>query len=347
MEGKENLIATVIALWLTIFGLGALLSWIFTLCYIAAARRWGVVDYPDDRKPHEKPTPTGAGVAIFLAVLPMAFFAGIIQYALGAAVVVIGFVDDCRRLPWQPRLVAYLAIGGAAAFVALPGVSLPWLAAAGLWIALLINAFNFIDNMDGLCTGVTLIVAACLMPLQEAREDSFPYWFSAGGFNAFHLLLLTGALAAFFRFNRRPARAFLGDAGSTFLGFFLGVASVPLLVNRYEDPTPLAENWLAPLCMFAIPIYDLFSVAFLRVWQRRGLFLSDKNNLSHRLVNLGLCPASAVRLIWLLVVVSCVGGLLLYQLPDPMRTIAGIAQLGFWWIGLPVIEYCAYRFFKQ
>jgi hypothetical protein len=99
--------------------------------------------------------------------------------------------------------------------------------------------------------------------------------------------------------------------------------------------------------MFAVPVYDLFSVAFLRVWQRRGLFLSDKNNLSHRLVNLGLCPSYAVLLIWLLAVVSCVGGLLLYLLPNPIKTIAGIAQLGGWWVGLPLLEYYAYHLVKR
>jgi UDP-GlcNAc:undecaprenyl-phosphate GlcNAc-1-phosphate transferase len=340
---------------IAIFGFGAFLSWFLNACYIPTAIRLGVVDHPNDRKLHPQPTPTGAGIVIFIATLPAALFGAAIQFFLGAVVVVIGFIDDCRHLPWQPRLIAYLGIGLAAAHVALPQAPWGWQAAAGLWIFVLINAFNFVDNMDGLCTGVAWVIAACLCLVHakllgdEYSLRSLPgivhllQGYDSAVFSSPHLLLLSVVLAVFLWFNRRPARVFLGDAGSTYLGFFLGVASAPLFITGYEEPTRLSPNWLAPLCMFAVPVYDLVSVAFLRIWHKRGLFLSDKNNLSHRLVNLGLSQAHAVALIWLLAAVSAVGGVELYLLADPLKTIVGIAQLTAWWVGLPLVEYAAHR----
>src|SRR5262249_18755836 len=150
------------------------------------------------------------------------------------------------------------------------------------------------------------------------------------GFGPLHLVMLMGALTSFYWFNRPPARVFMGDAGSTFLGFFLGVASLRLFF-REDNVSRLADAWLAPVWMMAVPIYDLASVAFLRLWERRGLFLSDKNNLSHRLVALGLRSTTAVSVFWLLALAGAVGGALLYVIPQPVSVVIGVLELACWW----------------
>jgi UDP-GlcNAc:undecaprenyl-phosphate GlcNAc-1-phosphate transferase len=287
-------------------------------------------------------------LALYLAIAFYAFAGGLWSphFLLGGVIVLVGFLDDCRHLPWQFRLLVQAAVSLAAVASSLPTASwVLWIVGA-LWIVVLINAMNFVDNMDGACAGIAWIIAASLAMLRmgvpnSAYEESGakPAEFAPTALLGFiHLILLMGALAGFLWYNRSPARVFMGDAGSTFIGFFLGVASVPLLFGN---------DWLTPVCMFALPIYDFASVAALRLWQKRGLFVSDKNNLSHRLVELGFKPTRAVALLWLLALVGGVGGLLLVLAPNPAKTILGVAQLGGWWIGLPVVEYFARRTMKR
>jgi len=329
------------------FGLSLAISWILTRCYIRVARDFGLIDQPSERKDHEQPTPTGAGLVIYLAIAFLAFLGHprlwTAQFLFGGLIVIIGLIDDIRHVPAQLRLVVHGFITVPAVLLAIPSARWEIQAGACFWVLVLTHAFNFIDNMDGLCAGVSWILAACMV----ARSVLLGTEHSVLGrvdatLTSPHLLMLIGALTGFLWYNRPPARVFMGDAGSTFIGFFLGVASVPQFVDG-EQMQGLSADWLALLCMFSLPIYDLFSVASMRVWQRRGLFVSDRNNLSHRLVALGFTSTRAVMLLWLLAVVGGVGGLLLYVVPEPVQTILGVAQLACWWIGLPVIEYVAHR----
>lgn len=332
------------------------LTWILTACHIRVARDFGLIDQPCERKFHKQPTPTGAGLALFAAVTVSAGVLASVcaldwtlwneQFFFASLIVVLGLLDDHRSLPWLLRLFVHIL----AAMVAMRTFDLwfeePWQfrVFGALWIVMLINAFNFMDNMDGLCAGITFIVAACVALSQAYLQDPFqslPVYRNVG-INSWHLLMLMGALAGFLWFNRPPARVFMGDTGSTFLGFFLGVASVPLFVVG-EKPVQISDDWLAPVCMFALPIYDLLSVAGLRVWQGRGLFVSDRNNLSHRLVELGMRPTRAVALLWLLAMVGGVGGLLIYLVPQPVKMILGAAQIVGWSVALPFGEYVAHR----
>jgi UDP-GlcNAc:undecaprenyl-phosphate GlcNAc-1-phosphate transferase len=324
------------------------LSWGLTTVYIRYAPRFGFVDLPVERKLHQKPTPTGAGLAFYLAILAATALLSNVnyQFLLAAVVVALGLLDDHRSLSQVLRLFLYAFVAAVAAQLAIPDAPWEFLAAGAFWIVLLMNAFNFIDNMDGLCAGVSWLVALALYWALRTQYSVLSTQYS--GFGSFHLVMLMGALASFYWFNRPPARVFMGDAGSTFLGFFLGVASLRLFF-REDNVSRLADAWLAPVCIMAVPIYDLASVAFLRLWERRGLFKSDKNNLSHRLVAQGLRPTTAVRVFWLLGLVGALGGLGLYALPQPVNVLIGVLELACWWGVLPAVE-CwirSYRFKKR
>ena len=300
--------------------------------------RWApalrLVDIPSDRKVHTRPIPKGGGLAIFAGWVLTALWIGVdsedlwIWRGIGLVIVVLGLVDDIRPLPWQLRLGIQMiaAFGAAVVFGGIPGPAwLPfanyWLwPIAVIWIVGLTNAFNMLDNMDALSAGVAWIVAAFFL------YCFFPFGFS------FLLLALMGALTGFLWFNRPPARIFMGDAGSTFLGFFFGTCS--LAYAGISDP----NAWALVLCFLVIHWYDLVSVVTIRIWQRRSPFHADKQHLSHRLVALGLSPPQAVSVICLLAIAIGAGGLLLYRQLNR-------GNIGVWifliscWVALAAFDY--------
>src|SRR5262249_11005599 len=232
-------------LLLAAFVIPLVLSWGLTTVYICYAPRFGFVDLPVERKLHQKPTPTGAGLAFYLAVVATTALLSNLnyQFLLAAVIVALGLLDDHRSLSQVLRLFLYVFVAAVAVQLAIPDA--PWeiLAAGGFWIVLLINAFNFIDNMDGLCAGVSWLVALALYCALSTQYSALSTQYS--GFGPLHLVMLMGALTSFYWFNRPPARVFMGDAGSTFLGFFLGVASLRLFF-REDNVSRLADAWLAP-----------------------------------------------------------------------------------------------------
>src|SRR5262249_28263642 len=160
-------------------------------------------------------------------------------------------------------------------------------AAAVVWIAGLINAFNMLDNMDALSGGVGWIAAGFLAVLSWlGAPETIAEW---GMFVA-----LMGGLSGFLCFNRPPARIFMGDAGGSFLGFAIGLGGVRVML--VGDGT--RWSWFVPRCILAVPCYDLLSVVLLRLSQGRSPFHADKQHLSHRLADRGLSNWTAVRVIY-------------------------------------------------
>jgi len=300
--------------------------------------RWApalrLVDIPSDRKVHTRPIPKGGGLAIFAGWVLTALWIGVdsedlwIWRGIGLVIVVLGLVDDIRPLPWQLRLGIQMiaAFGAVVVFGGIPGpawfpFATYWLwPIAVIWIVGLTNAFNMLDNMDALSAGVAWIVAAFFL------YCFFPFGFS------FLLLALMGALTGFLWFNWPPARIFMGDAGSTFLGFFFGTCS--LVYAGMSDP----NAWALVLCFLVIPWYDLVSVVTICIWQGRSPFHADKQHLSHRLVALGLSPPRAVGVICLLAIAIGAGGLLLYQKPSRGNTGVWIFLVSCW-IALAAFDY--------
>ncbi|QDT39178.1 MraY family glycosyltransferase [Stratiformator vulcanicus] len=310
------------------------------------APRVGLLDKPAARKVHQTPTPLGGGIAVFLAVMiPMvgALVAAVLAnggylpewlvpatlapHAEGAAgkvgqVIAIfvsgtilaatGLVDDFRPVPWQPRLAiqivaaAILAIFGPriSAFIDTPAVGM---LITGVWVLVLVNAFNFLDNMNGLSGGVAMIcaIATALIMLTTFER---PHFFVGGV-----MMMLAAALAGFLIQNWQ-GRIFMGDAGSYFVGLLM--ATFTAAATFYETDVNSDHVILAPLCVLAVPLYDLCSVVLIRLRERRSPFHPDKSHFSHRLVQLGMRTTSAVLLIYLATITTGLAGLLLYEVED-------------------------------
>ncbi len=192
------------------------------------------------------------------------------------------------------------------------------------WIVTIVNAMNFLDNMDGLSAGVgatiaTLYLAATLIGGQ---------WFVAT-----LAALLLGALLGFLIFNFPPARLFMGDGGSLVLGLLLAVISVrttyvdtgPPFTPVDVSPGLAPGRWYAvlmPLMVLAIPLYDFVSVTVIRVLRGRSPFVGDHNHFSHRLVRKGLSRRRAVVLIWMCTLATGMGGVMLGSLDQWQAALA-------------------------
>jgi UDP-GlcNAc:undecaprenyl-phosphate/decaprenyl-phosphate GlcNAc-1-phosphate transferase len=314
------------------------------LCLLARylAPRLGFVDRPGGHKGHRQPTPLGGGVAIWLTTagilalgilivrgwgadgLPEALTrhsSGIMLrsgslwliLALSSVIMFMGLMDDWKTLDWRLRLgiqlfcAIALAAGGVRVTLFGPFTH-PILGGAVtvLWVVGLTNSFNMLDNMDGLAASVGLIVAALFCGAALAVDSLFA---------PAVMLVVMGALAGFLVHNHSPARLFMGDAGSNFLGFLLGALTVAGTFFR-DDPGKTYSPYgvLAPLLVMAVPLYDMTSVILIRLSEGRSPFQGDRRHFSHRLVARGLTPSQAVWTIDLVTLAGGAGALLLHRL---------------------------------
>jgi UDP-GlcNAc:undecaprenyl-phosphate GlcNAc-1-phosphate transferase len=331
-------------LWVgsTAFVGSLLVSWLLCGAMIRWAPLLGLVDNPAGRKQHRRPTPLGGGVGIFLGVaLPLAgvwLLAGMVrsfpsvkaylpevvgihsagvwaQGPLLAAIVlaaavqtIVGLIDDRFRLGFQVRLVVevllvLVLIAGGVELAYPPGWRIVTIPLTVLWIVGLTNAMNFLDNMDGLSAGVASIASVFFAVICFLVGDLF-----VGGC----YVILLGSLLGFLHFNWSPARLFMGDAGSNFVGFWLGTLTV---ISTFKTEAFSHVTLLAPLCVLAVPIYDSMTVTLVRMRQGRSPFMPDRQHLSHRLVELGFPSTRAVLIIYLVSVATGLSGLLLYFVP--------------------------------
>ena len=329
-----------------------LVSLVATFMISRCAQSWGLLDHPAARKVHTTPTPLGGGIGIWLGVvLPLAgvqlttwvltrspevpswFPAEVAQHldgvlyrsgqmwgivAAGTILALMGLLDDVRNIPWLPRLVVQVLVaaalvieGGVQATVFVP---LPWVGAllTAVWIIVLVNAFNFLDNMDGLSGGIALI-ASLMFAAVMLTSTSEPHWLVGGV-----LLTLSGALCGFLCLNWPPARIFMGDSGSYFVGLMLACSTVLGTFYDFEANGSGDKKHviLAPLFILAVPLYDFLTVIWIRLRQRRSPFHPDKSHFSHRLVEMGFTPRDAVLTIHLATLTTGLGALILFRVSD-------------------------------
>ncbi len=312
--------------------------------------KMGLIDHPAARKVHLVPKPLGGGIGIWCGVvLPLAgaqlvawlvhvgtlpaewippqlvrhldgvlFRSGQMWAVLagGTVLSIMGLIDDVFDLPWKPRLVIQICVASAlvaAGVQATAFLGVRWLEIliSVLWLIVLINSFNFLDNMDGLSSGIALI-ASLIFAAIMLTSLSEPRWLVAGV-----LLVLAGSLLGFLCHNWPPAKIFMGDTGSYFIGVVL--ASMTVLGTFYEQGGAAQHGRhviLAPLCVLAVPLYDFTSVLIIRLLEGRSPFKPDKSHFSHRLVQLGLKQKHAVMTVHLATLTTGLGALLLYRVAD-------------------------------
>src|SRR4051812_21408258 len=266
----------------------------------AVANRKGFVAPPRQDRWHTRPVPLFGGVAIVVTVLALAIVAGDVAHLAlpllgGTLIFIVGVVDDVLSLKPTTKLIAQVAL--AAMFVFF-GERLNWtnvpavdMLLTMVWLVGLTNAFNLLDNMDGLCAGTAIIAGAALLVGLVGRPDVVP--------ETRYLAVVLGATSGFLLYNAYPASIFMGDGGSLFLGLTLAAVTLTAGGPGY-DRSRILSIVVAPVLVLLIPIFDATLVTIFRLVAGRPVSQGGRDHSSHRLVAMGLSERGAVAVLWAL-----------------------------------------------
>ncbi len=270
----------------------------------------GAVDIPkDNRRMHKKPIPRLGGLAIIfgftVAIICMGrgFPRSVIATLIGAAIIAaMGVVDDCKdlnaKLKFVIQIIAALIViyGGDVKITVFtnpnilsnhPYMVLPeWLSVIGtvIWIVFITNAVNFIDGLDGLAAGVSAIMSVSLVFISvKAGEATI----------ALIGMALMGSCFGFLPFNFNPAKIFMGDTGSTFLGFMLATLSVQGVFKSYA-----VISFAVPLLILGLPLFDAAFAMIRRILTGKNPMSADRGHLHHRLIDMGFSQKQAVFILY-------------------------------------------------
>ncbi len=263
------------------FALAAVLSAVLTPRVRDAAIRFGIVDKPDGRlKNHRQPIPYLGGLAICLSflltvALTFSFSEEVLGLLLaGSIVVILGLIDDLGQLgPWTKlsgQLIAILVLIKSGIYIKLTFLPEPLaILLSVVWLLAITNAFNLIDIMDGLSAGTAMVAAIVLAVVSDLHD---------GALSATLLLALAGSCLGFLRYNFEPARIFMGDTGSMFLGLLLGSIAMS---NSYTERNPVAA--LAPVLILGVPIFDMLFVMVIRRMRGLPVMLGSPDHVALRM----------------------------------------------------------------
>lgn len=297
----------------------------------------GALDAPDDRKVHTRPIPRMGGLAIYaafvLAVLASMYISREIMGLLvgGTVILIVGIIDDLKPLPARVKLLGQIV---AAAVLVMFDIRIEWLTnpfgemlyveyfsipLTILWVVGLTNTVNLIDGLDGLAAGVSTIASVTI--LLVALQQNF--WTVA---------VLTAALAGsalgFLQHNFNPAKIFMGDTGSMFLGYMLAAISI---LGAVKSAATIAL--IVPIVALGLPILDTAFAIIRRYMSGRPIFKPDKGHLHHRLLEMGLTQKQAVLLMY--VISGCLGlsAIALTEVNKSFGAFIIVALLGIAFIG--------------
>ena len=296
---------TLLAAFVTAF----VLALIFTPAAIKLAPKIGAVDIPKDgRRMHTKAMPRFGGLAIFVGTIAsLAIYGGdnekIIPVIIGGAIIyILGVVDDLKNLDAKLKFGVQLLVAVLMYYMGLRikfitnyfgegalhfGEAMCFVVTV-LWIVGITNTINLIDGLDGLAAGTAAISSLCIAYVAYIHGDEYGMLIVC-----LAMLALAGSCLGFLPFNFFPAKIFMGDGGSLFLGFMIAVLSV---VGPLKRSTIVAV--VVPVIVLGIPIFDTFFAILRRLVNRRPIMEADKGHLHHRLMESGYGQRRAVLMLY-------------------------------------------------
>jgi len=310
------------------------LTLLFTPVSMFVAKKIGAIDYPGERRVHLKPIPRLGGVAMYLS-----FFIVVLLFQhpltreikgllIGATIILfLGIYDDVKGVSPKLKLAGQILAALVLVFSGYnmqilnipgyPGINLgPWGMGYFLvvfWVVSLVNTVNITDGLDGLAAGICFV--ACLVLLWSAIHIV-----QGQGTEPLMLAALAGTCLGFLFFNFHPAKVFMGDSGSMFLGFALAAISVSGALK-----TPVLLSLVLPLLALGLPIFDITFAVIRRKWKGQPIALADRGHLHHRLLDRGFTHRQAV--LFLYVLSALLGGAALFASVNDWRSATSITML--------------------
>lgn len=327
-----------------------LFTFIFTVFSIPLfkklAYKWNIVDCPDERKIHTFSIPYLGGIPIYLSFALVLFFIlknplykqfnfQIIGLLLGSTgIVILGLVDDIKKISPKQKLLGQILCASILYFfkirinfltnpfggeITLNFLSFPLTI---FWIVLLINSINLIDGLDGLCAGICFIASSSLFAISLGQKDPFLTVLS---------ISLAGTTLGFLKHNFYPAKIFMGDTGSMFLGFIL--ASMAIMSGGKKIGTSI--TLLVPIVIFGLPFLDTFIAIIRRTKNKQNIFKPDKRHLHHRLLIAGFTHKQVVLAFYFM---SICFGIVSYILTGIPKNYAIILFIVLWAVAIFLLE---------
>ena len=293
----------------------AVVAFITTPVVRSLAFRIGAVDVPkDNRRMHNHPIPRMGGLAIFFGFILSAIIFVPLETPIrgmllgGVIIVILGIFDDIYALPAKPKFLVQIVsaliavlMGNQIDILSNPNIfssdpywELGWLSIpiSVLWIVGITNAVNLIDGLDGLACGVSTISSLTMLVIALVAAEPQV---------AFLMAALAGGCIGFLPYNLNPAKIFMGDTGSTFLGFILATVSIQGLFKSYA-----IISFAVPFLMLGLPIFDTCFAIFRRVSHGQSPMSPDRGHIHHRLIDMGFNQKQAVAVLY---VISAILGL--------------------------------------
>ncbi len=310
------------------------------------AKHFGAVDVPkDNRRMHKVPIPRMGGLAIFLGfIISTSLFGHLTRQTsailLGAVLIVIlGIIDDKMALPPSVKFVGQIA---AALIPALNGVDIerftnPFAEGAYfslgifaipvtvIWIVGLTNAVNFIDGLDGLAVGVSSIASITMFTIAVLVSETYV---------AIMMAALAGACIGFMPYNMNPAKIFMGDTGSMFLGYILATVSIEGLFKFYA-----VISFAVPFIMLGLPIFDTAFAIIRRLLKGQSPLQADRGHVHHRLIDMGFDQKQSVAILYVLSAILGLSAVLLTTSGEVKIIILAVTVLLSVIIGLSITAY--------
>lgn len=292
-----------------------LISFIATPVVKSLAEKVGAVDVPkDNRRMHKHPIPRMGGLAIFLGFLLSTLVFVPLSTSLrgmllgGVIIVVLGIIDDIHALPAMPKFIVQIAAaliavlhGNVIQVLSNPNIFSenpywvlgPWaIPISVIWIVAITNAVNLIDGLDGLAVGVATISSLTMLVIAMLVSDNLV---------ALMMAALAGSCVGFLPYNHNPAKIFMGDTGSTFLGFVLATVSIQGLFKFYT-----IISFAVPFLMLGLPLFDTCFAILRRLSKGQNPMSPDRSHVHHRLIDMGFNQKQAVAILY---VISAILGL--------------------------------------
>lgn len=299
--------------------ISALISFGSTPAVKRMAYMVGAVDVPrDDRRMHNHPVPRMGGLAIALAFLLTTLLSVPLSVELqgimlgGIIILVLGVMDDILTLPVLPKLIVQIIAAGVVVahgctiqivtnpfsssmdYFDIGALSIP---VTIIWIVAITNAVNFIDGLDGLAVGVSGISAGMMLVIALLVAENNV---------ALIMAALMGACLGFIPYNTNPAKIFMGDTGSTFLGFILSTMSVQGMFKMYA-----MISFVVPFLILGVPVFDICFAVIRRIAKHKSPMTADREHIHHRLIDMGFSQKQTVAITYILTGVLGLAALLL------------------------------------